>query len=77
MKDFDFLRKANLKARKWALALTNSKLNTALRSKGTDWALGLRVVEANLGLLRKQKGGEAFRFATLGRTCSPVESRLK
>ncbi|EQB3613536.1 hypothetical protein ACYJA9_001558 [Campylobacter upsaliensis] len=40
MKDFDFLRKANLKARKWALALTNSKQNRALRSKGTDWALG-------------------------------------
>ncbi|EOJ7850819.1 hypothetical protein ACM4VH_001223 [Campylobacter upsaliensis] len=29
MKDFDFLRKANLKARKWALALTNSKLSGA------------------------------------------------
>ncbi|EPY0440380.1 hypothetical protein ACW7S6_001651 [Campylobacter upsaliensis] len=40
--------------------VTNSKLNTALRSKGTAWALALKVVEANLGLLRKQKGGEAF-----------------
>ncbi|HEO8743281.1 TPA: hypothetical protein R1X36_000669 [Campylobacter upsaliensis] len=28
----------------------------------TEWALALRVVEANSGLLRKQKGGDAFRF---------------
>ncbi|HEF3525861.1 TPA: hypothetical protein R9108_000261 [Campylobacter upsaliensis] len=34
--------------------VTNSK------QKGTDWALALKVVEANSGLLRKQKGGEAF-----------------
>ncbi|EEO7740948.1 hypothetical protein G6T57_000197 [Campylobacter upsaliensis] len=32
--------------------VTNSKLNTALRSKGTDWDLALKVVEANSGLLR-------------------------
>lgn len=32
-------------------------------------------LRANLGLLRKQKGGDAFRFVTLGRTCSPVESK--
>ncbi|EOG1584825.1 hypothetical protein ACK3LN_000288 [Campylobacter upsaliensis] len=36
------------------LGLRNSK------QKGTDWDLALKVVEANSGLLRKQKGGEAF-----------------
>ncbi|EAH7072499.1 hypothetical protein EKP33_04515 [Campylobacter upsaliensis] len=36
---------------------------------------GVANLRANLGLLRKQKGGDAFRFVTLGRTCSPVESK--
>ncbi|EQA6560276.1 hypothetical protein ACX6CE_001601 [Campylobacter upsaliensis] len=43
MKDFDFLRKANLKARKWALALTNSKLNRAFALAKRD-GLGFRFV---------------------------------
>ena len=29
------------------LGLTNSKLNTALRSKGTDWALGFVTFSKN------------------------------
>ncbi|EAH9843919.1 hypothetical protein EZU46_04305 [Campylobacter upsaliensis] len=47
---------------KRVLGKANSRQNTALRSKGTAWAFALKVVEANSGLLRKQKGGEAFRF---------------
>ncbi|EOG8475100.1 hypothetical protein ACLI44_000938 [Campylobacter upsaliensis] len=47
--------------RGFSFELRNSKLNTALRSKGTAWAFALKVVEANSWLLRKQKGGEAFR----------------
>ena len=43
-------------------SVTNSKLNRALRSKGTDWALGLTNSKQNRGFSRSEKGGEAFRF---------------
>ncbi|EPB0946594.1 hypothetical protein ACRBA3_001250 [Campylobacter upsaliensis] len=36
------------------LGLTNSKLNTALRSKGTDWALGFVTFRRNRNFAAKK-----------------------